>query len=690
MHDATQFLQTLAIVLTAAAVTTVLFHRFRQPVLLGYLLAGMLVGPHVATPFKADVNVVQTLAELGVILLMFSLGIEFNMQKLMRVGATAGFITVIQCSLMVWLGYVTGHLLGWTRVESLTAGAVIAISSTTIIVKAFEELRIKGEFTHIVFGILIVEDLIAIVLISILTTLSAGQEFGAADLATTAGRLAAFLVLLVVIGLLTVPRLTREIVKLQRTETTIVASIGIAFGFAYLAAYFGYSVALGAFIAGGLVAESGVGKSVEDLVLPIRDLFVAIFFVSVGTFIDPADVFDNLPLVFLFLTLVLVGKVLAVSIGAFLTGQSVQTSLKTGISLARIGEFSFIIASIGAANDETHRLLYTIAVAVSGITTLLTPWLIQAADPVAAYVDRKLPRSLQTFVALYGTWLERLRASKVDEHTARIRRLIRWLLVDAVCVAAIIIAASLEMERIRNWAEQQFQLPHDWSTLLVVAGGAVVSSPFWGGMIRVSRALGFELSGRVFPNRELERTDLAAAPRKLMIVTLQLAIVLLVGIPLVTITQPFVPTLRGAAVLAFLLVLLAFAFWRNATNLQGHTRAAAQAIVQAIGRQTLTGRALEARQVETQRKLDEVNRIITGLGSPASVVLQPRSAAVGKTLAELKLRGLTGATVLAIERAGGSVVVPSGSEQLAAGDVLAVAGTQAAVEAARELLAAAE
>ena len=412
MHDATQFLQTLTVVLCAAAVTTVLFHRFRQPVLLGYLLAGMLVGPHVATPFQADVSVVQTLAELGVILLMFSLGIEFNLQKLLRVGATAGFITVIQCSLMVWLGYVAGQLLGWTKVESLTAGAVIAISSTTIIVKAFEELRIKGEFTHIVFGILIVEDLIAIVLISILTTLSAGQELGAAELATTAWQLTAFLVLMVAVGLLTVPRLTRAIVNLQRAETTIVASIGIAFGFAYLAAYFGYSVALGAFIAGGLVAESGVGKSVEEQVLPIRDLFVAIFFVSVGMLIDPADVVGNVPLVFLFLALVVVGKVLAVSIGAFLTGQSVQTSLKTGISLARIGEFSFIIASIGAATDDTHKLLYTIAVAVSGITTLLTPWLIQAADPAAAYVDRKLPRSLQTFVALYGAWLEHLRRAR--------------------------------------------------------------------------------------------------------------------------------------------------------------------------------------------------------------------------------------------------------------------------------------
>ena len=218
-------------------------------------------------------------------------------------------------------------------------------------------------------------------------------------------------------------------------------------------------------------------------------------------------------------------------------------------------------------------------------------------------------------------------------------------------------------------------------------GGAIVSSPFWGGMIRLSRVLGFELAGRVFPDLSAERTDLAAAPRRLLIVTIQMAIVLLVGVPLVAITQPFVPTLRGAAVLVALLVLLAISFWRNATNLQGHARAAAQVVAQAIGRQTLRGRVLETSQRQSQQKLDEVNRLITGLGSPVPVVLEPGSAAVGKTLAEVRLRGLTGATVLAIERGGESVVVPSGHERLEAGDVLAIAGTHPAVEAAKRLLA---
>src|SRR6187200_3407467 len=189
MHDAHEFLQTLAIVLCVAAVTTVIFQRLKQPVVLGYLLAGMLVGPYVPVPLEAESKTVNTLAEVGVILLMFSLGIEFSISKLLRVGPTAGFIAVVQCSLMVWLGYEFGQLFGWSRLESLYAGAIIAISSTTIIVKAFEEQGISGGFTHVVFGVLIVEDLIAILLITILTALSAGEEVTTLELARTFGQL---------------------------------------------------------------------------------------------------------------------------------------------------------------------------------------------------------------------------------------------------------------------------------------------------------------------------------------------------------------------------------------------------------------------------------------------------------------------------------------------------------------------
>src|SRR5262245_3772433 len=326
MHDAHEFLQTLAIVLCTAAVTTVIFQQLRQPVVLGYLIAGMLVGPRVPVPIEAQGDIVSNLAELGVILLMFSLGLEFSLSKLLRVGPTAGFVAIIQCSLLIWLGYTAGQLFGWSKLASFYAGAAISISSTTIIVKAFEEEEIKGDFKHLVFGILIVEDLIAIFLITILTTLSRGEQLTSYQLVTAAGRLAAFLVALIVVGLLVVPRLIRLVVRLDRPETTVVASVGLAFGFALLARWFDYSVALGAFLAGALVAESGVEKKVEHLVQPVRDIFAAIFFVSVGMLIDPADIVTRCPIVLTCLLVVVLGKIFSVTLGAFLSGESIQTS----------------------------------------------------------------------------------------------------------------------------------------------------------------------------------------------------------------------------------------------------------------------------------------------------------------------------------------------------------------------------
>lgn len=694
MHDAHEFLQTLALVLCVAAVTTVVFQRLRQPVVLGYLLAGMVVGPYVSIPLTADSQTVQTLAEIGVILLMFSLGIEFSLSKLIRVGPTAFFVAVVQCSLMVWLGYAVGQAFGWHWLWSLYAGAVIAISSTTIIVKAFEEQRIKGEFTHIVFGILIVEDLIAILLITILTTLSSGEELTAVKVGATAGRLMAFLVLTLVIGMFTVPRLIRALVRLNRSETIVVASVGLAFGFALLAAAFEYSVALGAFLAGALVAESGVEKRVEQLVQPVRDIFAAIFFVSVGSLIDPQVIYDHWLVVLVFFIVVVLGKVMSVTLGAFLTGQSIQTSVKSGMSLAQIGEFSFIIAGVGLSlvkvAPETGKLLYSVAVAVSGLTTLLTPWLIRAAPPTAAWVDRKLPRSLQTFASLYASWMEQIRKRPAESEVGRFRRAVRWIIVDAVIVVVIIIGASVEMERIKEFAQSRLDISEQATRLLVIAGAALISAPFWFGLVRMARYLGFELAATAFPEAAVmengrKQLDLAAAPRRLLVMTLQLAIVLVIGVPLIAITQPFVPPFRGAAVLVLVLLLLAIAFWRGATNLQGHTRAAAQALADALSRQTRLGR-----ESKKSHALEDASQMLAGMGSPVPVEVQPATVAVGKTLAELRLRGLTGATVLAIRRENESVIVPSGHDRLQAGDVLALAGTADAVAAAKELLAASD
>jgi len=689
MQDAQHFLTNLALVLCVAALTTALFQKLRQPIVLGYLLAGAIVSPHTPFPIFADEDTIHAFSELGVILLMFSLGLEFSLAKLIRVGPTAGVVAVIQCSLMLWLGYVTGQVLGWTRLESLYTGALIAISSTTIIVRAFAEQQVRGRLTEIVFGILIVEDLIAILLLTVLTTVSGGAPLTVESLASTIGRLAAFLAVVVGGGLFVVPRVVRAVVALERPETTVVTSVGICFGFALIADSVGYSVALGAFLAGTLVAESGDGEAIEHLVRPVTDIFAAIFFISVGMLIDPALVATHWVSILVLTLVVVVGKLIGVAVGVFLTGEGLRTSIKAGMSLAQIGEFSFIIAGVGMAAGATGSFLYPLAISVSAVTTLLTPWLIRAADPVADFVDKHLPESAHTYAALYGTWLQQLRTQPREATTGRrIRRLGRLLLVDAMLLAAIAIATSIWGGRVAAFVVSRTEIPDEftWVVVLAAAGAAIV--PLAIGIVRCTGALARTLGTTALP-RSKTGTDLADAPRRALVVTLEITIFLLVGAPLVAVTAPFLPPLPGPLLFVVGSLLLALALWRSTRNLQEHTRAGAQAIVEAMARQIASPGPGPAPAVEAQDPdLRALHQLLPGLGEPQPIRIGADSAAVGKTLASLRLRGRTGATVLAIIREHEGVLVPTGREVLQAGDLLAVAGTQGAIESAREVLAA--
>jgi CPA2 family monovalent cation:H+ antiporter-2 len=684
MHGAHAFLAALATVLGVAAATTILFQRLGQPVVLGYLIAGLIIGPHVPIPLVADPEIVETLSELGVILLMFSVGLELRIRALVRLAPTAGVTALIQCSLMVWLGFLTGRLFGWTPIESLFAGAAIAISSTTIIAKAFDEQKVRGSLRELVFGILVVEDLIAILLIAVLTAIARGSKLSAGSLALTVGRLAAFLIGLLVVGVLTVPRAIRAIVRLDRPETTVIAAVAICFGVALLAQAFGYSVALGAFIAGSLVAESGEEKKIEHLIQPVRDVFAAIFFVSVGMMIDPAQIARHALAVGVLTGVVVAGKIVSVTLGAFLTGSGVRTSIQAGMSLAQIGEFSFIIAGVGATLGATREFLYPVAVTVSAVTTLLTPWLIRAAAPVAGFVDRRLPQPLQTFVALYGSWIERLRQPGGGRTTeaGAIRRMAWLASIDGVAIAAIVIGASLSVKRVAPWLQQSLHLDRDVARIAVLLLAAALVLPFLVGIMRVARRLGVTLAAIAFPPGDSGGVDLAAAPRRALEVTMQVAGVLVIGAPILAVTQPFLRGVATAAPLIVLAALLGIAFWRSATNLQGHVRAGVQVIVEALGKRLPDENATATGSPTAPPDFD---RLLPGLGAPLPVRLEEGSPAVGRTLTELNLRAITGATVLAIVRQGQGLV-PAPHDMLEVGDVLALAGTHEALDSARQIL----
>jgi CPA2 family monovalent cation:H+ antiporter-2 len=642
----------------------------------------MIIGPHIRIPLVADPQTVRALSELGVILLMFSLGLEFSIRKLVQVSQKAGAVALFECSIMVSVGYLVGQMLGLTRMESIFVGAIVGISSTTIIVKAFQEQKVKGRVTELVFGILIIEDLIAIFLLTILTTISRSGAVSPTDIVVTAMRLAMFLAALIGFGILIVPRAIRAVQKLGQPETTLVASIGICFAAALIALAFGYSVALGAFIAGSLVAESGHETEIETLVRPVRDMFAAIFFVSVGMIIDPRALTEHWKAVLVLTLAVIIGKVLAVTIGAFLAGHGRRTAMKAGMSLAQIGEFSFIIASVGVASGVVRTWLYPVAIGVSAITTLTTPLLIKLSNRAAASIDRWLPEPIQTVAALYGSWIERVRSSpRIPTERSGTNRNIRIILLDAALIITVVIGVDVEIDRLSQILGSMTGMTADRVRFMVVLIAGLVTVPLIYGLITSARALGNRLARRAFADAQKGKVDPADAPRRALVILVQVAVVLAVGIPVVAITEPFLPPYQGAFVLAVLMLLLLVALWRNASNLQGHARAGAQIIASALANQMAS---IDGASDETTL-LEDVNAILPGLGEPVAIRVIPQSIAVGKSLAQLNLRGATGATVLAIRRGVEQIPTPLGREVIRANDVVAVAGAHDALAVARAI-----
>ncbi len=681
--DGHTFLKALATVICVAAVMTVLFARLRLPVVLGHVLAGLVVGPYIPIPLVADTAVVKTLSELGVTLLMFSLGLDFSLRKLVRVGPTAGLIMIIEVSTMMGLGYFVGRLLGWQPLEAIFTGAIVSISSTMIIAKSFSEQRMERGHVELVFGILVFEDLMAILLLAALTTLSTGS-LSAGALLGTAARLVAFLLGLLAVGILLIPRLVRTVAKRGSAETLLLLCIGLCFAVALLAQAFGYSVALGAFICGSLVAESGASKRIEPLLHPLRDLFGAIFFVSVGMSINPKILLSYWREGALLTGVVIGGKIAGVSLGALLTGHSLRGSVQAAMALAQIGEFSFILAGLGAAQGATREFLYPVAVGVSVITALLTPFQMRASLPVATYLDRRLPHPLQHFLTMYAAWVERLRSQRPGERSAA-RRLAALILVDDVCLAGLYIGAGIGASRLQAIIEQALRMGPFISGIILAGLALVFSIPFWVGLVRTSGRLGQELAARVIAPPQPNTADLGAAPRRALALTLHILVLLVAGAPLFALTQLFLPSLPwllGVLFFVGLVAIFGVAFWRSTTNLFGHARAGAQAIVEVLAEQSHSADS----DHDSSESSPALSELLSGLGTWTTYRVAPSDPCVGKTLAQLNLRGLTGATVLAVQRKNGSETAPSAQERLRADDVLVLLGNAAAVQSARQLL----
>ena len=447
-----ELIQDLGFILMTAAAVTLIFKKLNQPVVLGYLIAGFLVSSHVPYfPNVKDVASVKIWAEIGIIFLLFGLGLEFSFKKLAQTGRSASITAIFEVLFMLVAGFVFGQIMGWNQIDSLYLGGILSISSTTIIIRAFDELGLKGQkFVSLVFGVLIVEDIVAILLLVALSTVAVSRELSGQDLLFSGFRLGFFLILWFIIGIYVLPTLMRKIKRFLNNEFTLIVSLGLCLGMVTVATYAGFSPALGAFVMGSILAETNEGPRIEKLIHPIKDLFAAVFFVSVGMMIDPAILMEYSWQILLITLITIFGKVISTSFGALLSGVSFRHSVQAGMSLAQIGEFSFIIATLGLTLKVTSPFLYPIAVSVSAVTTFCTPYLIKNADRIQELLREKLP-------ANFFARIERYQTAFLTEQTESGIVKILWraygwkTLINGVLVIAIISTGIFLAPRFGNY-----------------------------------------------------------------------------------------------------------------------------------------------------------------------------------------------------------------------------------------------
>ncbi len=397
MDQLPTIVQDLALILVLAGIVTLIFKWLRQPLILGYIVAGFICGPHLSVfPTVVDTNSVSTWAEIGVIFLMFTLGLEFSFKKLIKMGPSPviAACTIIFC--MIGLGSLAGHSFGWNRMNSLFLGGMLAMSSTTVIYKALDDMGLRHQrFASSVLGALVVEDILGILLMVILSTMAVSSKFEGSELVYSLLKLMFVLVLWFTVGVFLIPTLLRKARSLMSSETLLVVSLGLCFLMVVIAVSMGYSAAFGAFMMGSILAETIEAEQINTVVAPVKDLFGAIFFVSVGMMVDPSVICQYWVSITVLVLLIIVGQAIFGTTGFILAGQPLKTSIRCGFSMAQIGEFAFIIAALGVSLKVTEPFLYPVVVAVSVITTFLTPYMIRLAPHVGNTLEDHMPSRIK-------------------------------------------------------------------------------------------------------------------------------------------------------------------------------------------------------------------------------------------------------------------------------------------------------
>ncbi|MFV0418596.1 MAG: cation:proton antiporter [Dysgonomonas sp.] len=674
------FISDLAIILITASVITIIFKWLKQPVVLGYIVAGFVASLHFkdfieslvvkisgvpanevsdffqTLPQISDMANVNIWAEIGIIFLLFALGLEFSFKKLMDVGGKASIATLINLGSMIIIGYLVGELLivnlipDWSKMNSIFLGGMLSMSSTTIIIKAFNDMGLqKKKFASIVFGMLIVEDLAAIVMMVLLSTFAVGQHVEGGELANSVIKLLFFMLIWFVVGIYMIPTMLKKLKKYLNDETLLIVAVGLCLGMVYFASAVGFSAALGAFIMGSILAETIESKHIEHLMEPLKNLFGAVFFVSVGMMIDPAIIIEYATLILLLTLVVLVGRIFFATLGVLASGEGLKVAVQSGFSLAQIGEFSFIIATLGMSLGVITETLYPIIVAVSVVTTFTTPYCIKYSETAYSSLAKRIPDKWSKLIEGYGASGYNT-VNKQNDWKKLLKSILSLVAVYfTISIAILLVFQNFITPYIVEW------IPGIWSNVLAAMMTLTLMAPFLRAiMMKKNRSEEFK---NLWKDNRLNRGALVSLIVFRIIICIVLVLMVLI---------PLFPRLTVLMVIISLAVVTLIIFS------QGFKK---------------QSRKIEARFLENlnlKQKLDEKKAAIPTVVANdlrsknihiEEFEVMQSSPSIGKTLRDLNFRQKTGVNIVTIIRGSKKINIPDGNERLYPFDKLVVSGS---------------
>ena len=667
MDESLNLVKDLALIFISAGIITLIFRALKQPLILGYIVAGFLVGPHFGLfPGLTNPENVEQWSEIGIIFLLFALGLEFSFKKLLKVGSSALITAGTIFAGMFVTGMAIGGAMGWSHMERIFLGGMLSMSSTTIIIKAFDDLGLKGmPFTNVVFGTLVVEDLLAVVLMVLLSTMAVSQQFAGGEMVMALLKLLFFLILWFVVGMFLIPTLFKKGREVMNEEMLVILSVGLCFGMVALATAAGFSSALGAFVMGSLLAETLEGEHISHSIKNIKDLFGAIFFVSVGMMVDPAIIVQYWKPILILILVVVIGIPLFATSGVLMAGQGLHSAVRSGFSMAQIGEFAFIIASLGKSLGVMADYIYPVVVAVSVITTFTTPYFIKLSEPFYGFISRKLPPKL------FASLSEVRASNRSQARESQWRKLIKAYLIRMipynVMLVAIVLASNMFLD---PFAKEHFvRIGPKLVNVVCAVITLLVMSPFLYGMV-VASGKYKELYDGIW-------RDSSAAGRGPLVAMSALKIFLAVSFVIGVVSHYFKPGLG----LVILIAAIAAAFF---------------ILLRIFIKRTST---LESRFLENMRQKDEYQRqtapVTTSIREKMSghdifvenLKVSSDFKYAGKQLRDIPLRRDYGVNIAKITRGRAIINIPSADEYLYSADEVLAVGTKENVEAFKKSLA---